>query len=140
MNAFFATQIQRPARACLAIAFLVLSLLGTHWLGYAHSIAHPHAGQTQLSGFSSSPELASHSDCNAKRHAKAMVVSHGDHINANCLLFDALTLAGFVGSSGIAVSATQALATAPSIYSAAFNAGAVLSHYQSRAPPQPLQL
>jgi hypothetical protein len=136
MKAFFATQIQRPARACLAVAFLVFSLLGTHWLGYAHSIAHPHAGQTQLSSLSSSPKLASHSDCNAK----AMVASHGDHINANCLLFDALTLAGFVGSSSIAVPATQALATEPIIYSAVFNTGAVLSYYQSRAPPQSLQL
>ncbi len=131
------TSIQRPARACLAIAFLVFSLLGTHWLGYAHSIAHPHAGQTQLSGFSYSPELASHDDCNAHHHAE---VSHGDHINANCLLFDALTLAGFVGSNSIAVSAVQALAGEPIIYSAVFNTGAVLSHYQSRAPPQVLQL
>jgi hypothetical protein len=140
MKAFFATQIQRPARACLAIAFLVLSLLGTHWLGYAHSIAHPHAGQTQLSGLSSSPELGSHNDCNADHRGKAMPASHGDHINPNCLLFDALTLAGFVGSSGIAISAIQALATEPIIYSAVFNAQAVLSHYQSRAPPPLLQL
>lgn len=134
------TSIQRPARACLAIAFLVFSLLGTHWLGYAHSIAHPHAGQTQLSGFSYSPELASHDDCNADHHTKAIASSHGDHISANCLLFDALTLAGFVSSSGIAITAVQALATEPIIYSAVFNTGAVLSHYQSRAPPQSLQL
>ena len=134
------TSIQRPARACLAIAFLVLSLLGTHWLGYAHSIAHPHAGQTQLSGVFYSPELASHDDCNADHHAQAIPASHGDHISANCLLFDALTLAGFVGSSKIAVSAVQALAGEPIIYSAVFNAQAVLSHYQSRAPPQLLQL
>ncbi len=140
MKAFFATQIQRPARACLAIAFLVFSLLGTHWLGYAHSIAHPHAGQTQLSGFSSSPELSSQSDCNTERHAKAIVASHSDHINANCLLFDALTLAGFVSSTGTTIAAVQALATEPIIYSAVFNTGAVLSHYQSRAPPQSLQL
>jgi hypothetical protein len=138
MKAFFANQIQRPARACLAIAFLVFSLLGTHWLGYAHSIAHPHNGQ--LSGFSSLSELASHDDCNADHHAKAMPVSHGDHISANCLLFDALTLAGFVSSAGIAITAVQALATEPIIYSAVFNTGAVLSHYQSRAPPQSLQL
>ena len=140
MKAFFATQIQRPARACLAIAFLTISLLGTHWLGYQHSIAHPHAGQTQLSGFSYSPELASHDDCNADHHAKAIAATHGDHISANCLLFDALTLAGFVGNTNIAVSAVQALASEPIIYSAVFNAQAVLSHYQSRAPPQSLQL
>jgi hypothetical protein len=140
MKAFFATQIQRPARACLAIAVLVFSLLGSHWLGYAHSIAHPHAGQTQLSGFNSSSELASHSDCNTDHHTKAMPASHGDHISANCLLFDALTLAGFVSSAGTTISAVQALATEPIIYSAVFNTGAVLSHYQSRAPPQSLQL
>ena len=140
MKAFFAIQIQRPARTCLAIVFLFFSLLGTHWLGYAHSIAHPYASQTQLSSLSSSPGLASHGDCNADSHAKAIPASHSDHISANCLLFDALTLAGFVGSGGIAVSAIQTLATEPSIYSAIFNTGAVLSHYQSRAPPQPLQL
>ena len=132
--------IQRPARAYAAIAFLVFSLLGSHWLGYAHSIAHPHAGQMQLSGLSYSPELASHDDCDADHHAKAIPASHGDHISANCLLFDALTLAGFVSSAGIAITAVQALATEPIIYSAVFNTGAVLSHYQSRAPPQSLQL
>jgi hypothetical protein len=140
MKAYLTTSIQRPVRASLAIAFLVFSLLGSHWLGYAHSIAHPHAEQTQLSGFSYAPELASHDDCNADHHAKAIPVLHGDHINANCLLFDALTLAGFIGSSSIAVSATQALANEPIVYSAVFNAQAVLSHYQSRAPPQSLQL
>ena len=134
------TSIQRPARAYAAIAFLVFSLLGSHWLGYAHSIAHPHAGQTQLSGLSHSPELTSHGDCNTDHRTKAMLASHGDHISANCLLFDALTLAGFVGSSNIAVPAVQALASEPIVYSAAFNAQAVLSHYQSRAPPQSLQL
>ena len=137
MKAFFATQIQRPARACLAIAFLTISLLGTHWLGYQHSIAHPHTGQTQTPQFGLSELALEHDDCNAHHNAEA---SHGGHINANCLLFDALTLAGFVGSGGIAVSATQTLATEPSIYSAVFNTGAVLSHYQSRAPPQSLQL
>ena len=134
------TSIQRPARAYLAIAFLVFSLLGTHWLGYAHSIAHPHAGQTQLSEFSYSPELASHGDCNADHHAKAMPTEHGDHLSANCLLFDALTLAGFVATTSIAVPAVQALSAEPIVYSAVFNTNAVLTHYQSRAPPLLLQL
>jgi hypothetical protein len=140
MKAYLLTSIQRPVRAYLAIAFLVFSLLGSHWLGYAHSIAHPHAGQTQLSGFSHSSELASHDDCDADHHGTAMSASHGDHISANCLLFDALTLAGFVGSSSITLSAVQALAGEPIVYSAVFNTNAVLTHYQSRAPPQSLQL
>ena len=137
MKAFFATQIQRPARACLAIAFLTISLLGTHWLGYQHSIAHPHTGQSQLPQLGLSELALEHDDCDAHHHAEA---PHADHINANCLLFDALTLAGFVSSTGIAIAAVQALATEPIIYSAVFNTGAVLSHYQSRAPPQLLQL
>jgi hypothetical protein len=136
MKAFFATQIQRPARACLAIAFLTISLLGTHWLGYQHSIAHPHTG-SQLPQLGLSELALEHDDCDAHHHAEA---SHTDHINANCLLFDALTLAGFVSSTGIAITAVQALATEPIIYSAVFNTGAVLRHYQSRAPPQSLQL
>jgi hypothetical protein len=140
MKAYLMTSIQRPARAYAAITFLVFSLLGSHWLGYAHSIAHPHAGQMQLSGLSYSPELASHDDCDADHHAKAIPASHGDHISANCLLFDALTLAGFIGNTNIAVPAVQALASEPIVYSAVFNAQAVLSHYQSRAPPQLLQL
>ena len=134
------TSIQRSALASLAIAFLAISLLGTHWLGYAHSIAHPHTGQSQFLEFSYSPESASHDDCNADHHAMAIPASHGDHINANCLLFDALTLAGFVGTANLAVPAVQALAAEPIVYSAVFNTNAVLSHYQSRAPPQPLQL
>ena len=134
------TSIQRPARAYLAIAFLAISLLGTHWLGYAHSIAHPHTGQAPLVGFNSPLELTSHDDCNTDHHAVAMPASHGDHISASCLLFDALTLAGFVGTANLAVPAVQALATEPIVYSAVFNTNAVLSHYQSRAPPQSLQL
>jgi hypothetical protein len=137
MKAFFATQIQRPARACLAIAFLTISLLGTHWLGYQHSIAHPHTGQTQAHQFGFSELALEHDDCDAHHHAQA---PNADHINANCLLFDALTLAGFVGCTSIVLSAVQALASEPIIYSAVFNTGAVLSYYQSRAPPQSLQL
>jgi len=140
MKAYLTKSIQQPTRACLVVAFLVFSLLNTHWLGYAHSIAHPHAGQIQLSGFSYSPELANHDDCNTDLHAKAMPASKGDHISTNCLLFDALTLAGFVASANITVTAAQALANEPIIYSAVFNTGAVLSHYQSRAPPELLQL
>jgi len=139
MKAFFAIQIQRPARACLAMALLAISLLGTHWLGYQHSIAHPLSTQAQAPQFGFS-ELASHEDCNADHHSKIISASHGDHISINCLLFDALTLAGFVGSTSIALSAVQALATEPIVYSAVFNTNAVLSHYQSRAPPQSLQL
>jgi hypothetical protein len=137
MKAYLKTPIQRSARACLAIAFLAVSLLGTHWLGYAHGIAHPHTGQSSLAGFSGPLDLANHDDCDAHHHAEA---SHGEHLNTNCLLFDALTLAGFVSSAGTAIPAVQALATEPIIYSAVFNTGAVLSHYQSRAPPQFLQL
>ena len=137
MKAFFATQIQRPARACLAIAFLTISLLGTHWLGYQHSIAHPHTGQSQLPQFGLSELALEHDDCDAHHHAQA---PHTDHINANCLLFDALTLAGFVGTANFAVPAVQALADEPIVYSAVFNTNAVLTHYQSRAPPQSLQL
>lgn len=136
MKAFFRTPIQRPAKAYLAIAFLVFSLLGSHWLGYAHSIAHPHAGHTQLSGFSYSPELASPDDCDAQ----VLQASHADHISANCLLFDALSLASFVGSTSIALTAVQALSTEPIVHSAVFNPLAVFSHYQSRAPPPALQL
>jgi hypothetical protein len=137
MKAFFATQIQHPARACLAIAFLVFSLLGTHWIGYAHSIAHPHTGQPQLTQLAPSEVALEHDECDAHLHAEA---SHSDHINANCLLFDALTLAGFVSSTGTTIAAAQALAAEPIVYSAVFNTNAVLSHYQSRAPPQSLQL
>jgi hypothetical protein len=137
MKAYLQTPIQRPARAYLAIAFLVFSLLGSHWLGYAHSIAHPHTGQTQAPQFGLSELALEHDDCDAHHHAQA---PHADHINANCLLFDALTLAGFVSSTGTTIAAVQALASEPIIYSAVFNTGAVLSHYQSRAPPQSLQL
>lgn len=137
MKAYLKTPIQHSARAFLAIAILAVSLLGTHWLGYAHSIAHPHTGQPFLVEFSSPLELASHDDFDAQHHAEA---PHADHINANCLLFDALTLAGFVSSAGTAIAAVLAFATEPIIYSAVFNTGAVLNHYQSRAPPQSLQL
>jgi hypothetical protein len=140
MKAYLQTPIQRSVRACLAIAFLAISLLGTHWLGYAHSIAHPHTGQAPLAGFNAPLELASHDDCDAHHHAESLPALHGDHISANCLLFDALTLAVFVGTANFALLAVQTLADEPIVYSAVFNTNAVLSHYQSRAPPQSLQL
>ena len=110
-------QSQRQLRTYLALGLLFLSLLGTHWIGFSHSITH--------SGISLHSIEYSYSD-----YAPSL-----EHDTANCHLLDALTLAGFIASDstpslGI-VGHDQHLPS--SMYSAPARIHPEL--YQSRAPP-----
>ncbi|MDP3621495.1 MAG: hypothetical protein Q8R65_06200 [Polynucleobacter sp.] len=128
MKAFLDSKFQRPARAFLSVAFLVFSLLGTHWLGYEHSIAHP------IAVSHSSDSTLTHAD--QHHHAKP---ADSGHLKAHCLLFDALTLAGLVGSSNIAFTPSLAPRSQPTASGAASIPGVLLFSYESRAPPRFIQ-
>lgn len=128
MKANLNSIFQRPAKAFLLVALLVGSLLGTHWQGYQHRIAHDQST-------SHTPDFVAH----GADHSHA--VSTGtSHLKVSCLLFDALTLAGFATSS----TATLAKGLPPfhelSPYSSAINPTAALRSYQSQAPPTSIQL
>ena len=128
MKAFLDSKFQRPARALLSVVFLIISLLGTHWLGYEHSVAHPIAVS-----HSSNPTP---SDVDQHHHAKP---TDSGHLNANCLLFDALALAGLVGSSPLSFAVNRMPTSQPIRHGSIFISGALLLSYDSQAPPRFIQ-
>ena len=118
MVAYFSSTITKQIQAALAVALLMICMMGTHWIGYAHSVSHASIQQNTLSQ-SSAGELA----------------PHFNHSSDVCHLFDALTLASFI--PGAANNApTLALTSSVLVLSPAFSAAqAAPSAYQSRAPP-----
>ena len=121
MAAHFSSKLLKQAQGVLASALLLVCLLGTHWIGYAHSISHAAKDHQALS-----KSYAVETDT---------TLSHSTEI---CHLFDALSLAGFIpksSSEGLATSVvTPHLASKQQFHFAQTSALA----YQSRAPPTPL--
>jgi len=117
MVALFSSKSSKQFRGLIALIFLLTSILGTHWVGFAHSISHSglsHA-YTELSCADQSPEPT--------------------HSLASCYLFDALTLAGFMASdthfSITPIEFSEQLLLASSSHVARVHP----ELYQSRAPP-----
>lgn len=118
MSAYFSSKFTKQIHAILTAGLLVLCLLGTHWIGFSHSISHS--------------QIQSHADVDSTSSDKQSSLSHSSDV---CHLFDALTLAGFVLSqplNGIAhhLFAFLSLSSDTSLF-----AQATIEHYQSRAPP-----
>ena len=94
-----------------------MSLLGTHWIGFAHGVAH--AGiqhhNTELSCEDQAPTLG--------------------HSSANCHLLDALTLAGFVPADPVTFAVQNSSKTLKSAANHSIPARIQIGFYQSRAPP-----
>ena len=117
MEALFLSKFRKQLRGYLALGFLLGCLLGTHWIGFAHGIAHSgiQHQNIELSCVDSAPNL--------------------EHSSASCYLFDALTLAGFIASeTSPQFSITGSIAT----FKASSNSPPAQIHiglYQSRAPP-----
>jgi hypothetical protein len=117
MGASFLSKFSKQIKGAIALTFLLTSLLGTHWIGFAHGISH--------SGLSPQNTELSCVD-------QARTVGHS---SAGCHLLDALTLAGFIASAPAGFTgqkpfsnfrpAAQKLAPAP----------IQVALYQSRAPP-----
>jgi hypothetical protein len=117
MQASFLSKFRKQFKGFIALSFLLANLLGTHWIGFAHGIAHSgiHHQNTELSCVDQAPTLG--------------------HSPSGCHLLDALTLAGFVTSTpnlfiGTAFSHEVQAASNDSV-SARIHTGL----YQSRAPP-----
>ncbi len=121
MVAYFSSKFIKQIYAALAGAMLVACLLGTHWVGYAHSISHA-AKDYQTRSLSNAQETD-------------VTFSHSSDV---CHLFDALSLAGFVPealSEGLTKSA--AILHLASHQQFHFIQTSALA-YHSRAPPTPL--
>ena len=118
MVAYFSSKLIKQIHAALASVLLVACLIGTHWVGYAHSVSH------------AAKEYQTHLISNATEVDVAF--SHSSDV---CHLFDALSLAGFVpetSSEGLATSVViHHLASKQQFHFAQTSALA----YQSRAPP-----
>lgn len=117
MEALFLSRLNKQLRGWIVLSFLFASLLGTHWIGFAHGITHSgiHHQSIEQSCVDQVPTLG--------------------HGAASCHLLDALTLASFVASEpnhflvNIFVHEVQLASNTPS--PARIHAGL----YQSRAPP-----
>ena len=117
MNALFLSKLNKQIGGWIALSFLLVSLIGTHWIGYAHGINH--------SGLRNQTTELSCAD-------QATEVQHS---SASCHLYDALTLAGFIASEpNHFISITVFGQTRDKLnkpYLDSIHAGL----YQSRAPP-----
>ncbi len=118
MVAYFSSKYLKRFQAAFSVALLLFCLLGTHWVGFSHSISH--AGL-----HSQSIEQCSADDS----------VAGVTHSSDACHLFDALTLAGFVaaGDSDVVRHPAYTPAKIASVDLVLIESTAV--SYQSRAPP-----
>ncbi len=117
MVALFLSKFRKQFTGAIALSFLVLSLLGTHWLGFAHGIAHSgiHHQNIELSCVDQAPTLG--------------------HGSVSCHLFDALTLAGFISSAPDSFETQIPLNALKPVASESVTTLIQVWAYQSRAPP-----
>jgi hypothetical protein len=117
MNALFLSKLRKQFRGFVALSFLLASLLGTHWIGFAHGIHH--------SGLSQQTSELSCSD-----HATEL-----KHSSPSCHLFDALTLAGFIAPEQNHVLSIHAFVESRDKLHKPYLDSIHAGLYQSRAPP-----
>jgi hypothetical protein len=117
MVASFLSKFRKQLRGFIALSFLLGSLLGTHWIGFAHSIAHSgiHHQNLEQSCADQAPTLG--------------------HSSAGCHLLDALTLAGFVASEPNLFLANNFSHEEQLALNESSPARIHIGLYQSRAPP-----
>ena len=122
MRAIFFPLVSRQMRSALAMAILLCSLLGSHWIGFAHGISH--AGLMV--------QTVEQPESEAKNSQQSNQIKHS---NASCHLFDALTLASFISSNAI-VSVRAPIFTEFLIsINTVVLPSCAATPYQSRAPP-----
>lgn len=117
MEASFLSKFRKQLRGFLALSLLLSSLLGTHWIGFAHSIAHSgiHHQNVELSYTDQAPVLG--------------------HSSAGCHLLDALTLASFVASTSNPFITSNLFHEVQLVSDDSLLARIHVGLYQSRAPP-----
>ena len=117
MVAYFYSKFTMQIRLAFAGALLAICLLGTHWIGFSHSISH--ATQQNQSELVASM-------------AASTSVTHSSDV---CHLFEALTLAGFITlSNAIDISTQVSLRLIEITQDSLIKTWSALP-YQSRAPP-----
>ena len=117
MNALFISRLNKHFRGWIALSFLLASLLGAHWIGFAHSIAHSgiHHQSVEQTCVDQAPSLG--------------------HDLPSCHLLDALTLAGFAVSEPTLLLANNFLHEVQLASNESLPARIHVGLYQSRAPP-----
>jgi len=118
MTAYFSSKLPKQIHAALMSALLVFCLLGTHWVGFSHSISHA--------------SLQSKTEIDSSQVDKQSSLKHSSDV---CHLFDALTLAGFVAAEPLATITFHLHAFLFTAADITFLAQTAIEHYQSRAPP-----
>jgi hypothetical protein len=118
MVAYFPSKYPKRLIAAFSVALLVFCLLGTHWLGFAHSISHAGLSAQSID------------QCSATDSGSSIT-----HSSDACHLYDALTLAGFVlaSDSVVAVLPVYFSTLIPSVDLILIESST--ASYQSRAPP-----
>jgi hypothetical protein len=117
MNALFLSTLRKQFRGLIALSILVVSLLGTHWIGFAHGVAHSGIQHHNIeqSCIDQAPTLG--------------------HSSANCHLLDALTLAVFVPADLASFAVQTPSRTLESNADQSIPIRIQAGLYQSRAPP-----
>jgi len=115
--ALFLSTLRKQFRGYIALSILVVSLLGTHWIGFTHSIAHAgiqhHNIEQSCIDLAPTPEDSS----------------------ASCHLLDALTLAGFIPADLATFAVQTPFRTLESTADQSIPIRIQAGLYQSRAPP-----
>jgi hypothetical protein len=117
MEALFLSKLRKQLKGFIALSFLLASLLGNHWIGFAHSITHSgiHHQNVEQSCEDQAPTLG--------------------HSSASCHLLDSLTLAGFVASTPKLFLASNFIHEVQLSSDDFLLARIHTGLYQSRAPP-----
>ena len=117
MKASFLSRLNKQFRGAIVLGFLLVSLLGTHWIGYSHGIAHSGIQHQVI-------------DISCTDHEPSL-----SHDFAQCHLLDALTLAGFIASDSPAPNNINTVSEASQAATISPLARIHIGLYQSRAPP-----
>ena len=118
MVAYFSSKFKKQIYAAFTASLLVFCLLGSHWVGFSHSISHAHLqSQTEASPASVDAQPSLH------------------HSSDVCHLFDALSLAGFIAQDSEIAIAISHFDNQSDRFDNSLIAQAPIERYQSRAPP-----
>jgi hypothetical protein len=117
MRASFLSRLNKQLRGAIALSFLLVSLLGSHWIGFSHGIAHAGIQYQNI-------------DISCTDHEPSL-----SHSSAHCHLLDALTLAGFITSDTPTPNNINAVSEASQAATISPLARLHIGLYLSRAPP-----
>ena len=126
-----------PARLLLGIGFLIISILGTHWVGLTHAIEHAEFNKEHA--YHVSDQEGMNTAVDLEEHPNSLLTAtesdSNPHTNSICTIFNAISLASFVSCSDLPSSYVQFIPQVFDQVSYFFELQVVQSPYQPRAPP-----